>query len=53
MYRININPEPDYPTLVYKFVRKSNSKLLVEVPYVPSYDYVVYIDDPTVVSTLN
>lgn len=53
IYKINITSDPDYPVLNYKIVRKSNSKLLVQIPFTSAYNYVLYIDDPTVVSTLN
>lgn len=53
LYKLNIVPQPDTVSYLSSLVRKSNSKAVLQIPYLPSENFVVYIDDPTVVSTLN
>ena len=51
MYKINIFPEPTFQTYEYEFVRKASDRISIRLPVESNIDYVLYIDDPTVIST--
>lgn len=53
LYKVHILPQPDPCTINYRLVRKQNSKITLSIPYVGDENFIVYIDDPTVVSSLN
>ena len=51
IYKVNIIPQPDYNTLEFAYSRKTDEKIQVCIPFDPEGDFVLYIDDPTVIAT--
>ncbi len=53
LHKLNIAVLPDCCSFDYSFVRKSKSKVLIQVPYPSPSDFIAYVDDPTVLSSLD
>jgi hypothetical protein len=53
IYKINIVSEPESSTFIYEIVRKSNSKLVIEIPFRSGEKYGIYLDDATAMFRIN